>query len=588
MSSSLSSLSSPTDQTSYYTALDSHESTTASSPSYQRPSPYRQTRPLPYELQQHCQIFLEEQLCKSNYLLLPPPVDGMTDRGHLVTDTCATQFLTSILAAGSSKSQQLSKPVPIPPASHLALLSTIAIHPTCTTRADKPDLVDAASHALCYLRSILGLVGPLNADLRSAFQFRQAIRWGGRRTHGFSSGAASDGSDAESEREEGRLAGALANQSSVWSRGQDFWAVVGWAMNCSVLYPQRWRYWHTWLDFMCDVLEADWKERERIDLETSDPGDPMGEVTVTARQQSILMMYMDQQSGRQGSFKMIVKALLADGGSLSSTSFPEVFDKEPRGRQKESKKRKRESLDLENDKFGDYMDEDAVSSGSSEPPTPRKPRDQRKGKLLGVTHGGLIDSIPVRLRLFKLVSLATWTLRPLKELEDLYEDFAAALKLVPLSVFVLIISQRSSVLLAASYVTLLKELFYRLLPNSAKSPGRVDPEGEAGGSLTARMMEHCFVLHAANTVAPDDNAKLSIVVESALQMLWAADELEDDLRGLTRAVEKGIRAREAKVKKKKSAKAKVIDPEDAYALEVMDNSATRMQHFLELVGDDFD
>lgn len=354
-------------------------------------------------------------------------------------------------------------------------------------------------------------------------------------------------------------------------------------MNCSVLYPKRWEYWHPWLEFMCDVLEADWDERERIDREAFESGDQDEVEPISARQESIMTMYMDPKNGQQGFHKTIIKALLADGGRLSSTAFPEVFDKEPRGRKKESNKRKRDSLDLENDKFGDYLDEDAISSGASEPPTPQKSRHRKKTQPYGVSSPGMVDSIPIRLRLFKLLSLGTYTLRPLAELQDLYDDFAAALKLVPLSVFSLIVSQRANPLIPETHVTLLKELFYLLLPGSYKDPGKVDPDGEANGSLTMPMMEECFALHPANTVAPDDNARLSLVVESALQLLWTADMLDGDVTGLIRAVEKGIQAREAKVKKKRTSKAKPVDPEDAYALEILTNSSLRIQELLELI-----
>lgn len=52
---------------SFHTAAETDgdgNSTAASSPIHGLPSPYRGARSLPRELQQHCHIFLEEQLCK--------------------------------------------------------------------------------------------------------------------------------------------------------------------------------------------------------------------------------------------------------------------------------------------------------------------------------------------------------------------------------------------------------------------------------------------------------------------------------------------------------------------------------------------
>jgi hypothetical protein len=63
----LSSLGSSRSPASFYTAKDSDDaakSTAASSPAQSSPSPYHETRSLPPELKDHCQIFLEEQLCR--------------------------------------------------------------------------------------------------------------------------------------------------------------------------------------------------------------------------------------------------------------------------------------------------------------------------------------------------------------------------------------------------------------------------------------------------------------------------------------------------------------------------------------------
>lgn len=55
---------------SFHTAIDSEPgyrsaTTTASSPAQAAASPYREARPLPPEIKDHCQILLEEQLCTS-------------------------------------------------------------------------------------------------------------------------------------------------------------------------------------------------------------------------------------------------------------------------------------------------------------------------------------------------------------------------------------------------------------------------------------------------------------------------------------------------------------------------------------------
>ncbi|KAF4996251.1 hypothetical protein FGRMN_4607 [Fusarium graminum] len=547
-------LSSPS---SFVTAQDA-KSTAASSPVHENPCPYRDARPLPRDLKAHCQIFLEEQLY-----------------------TSAISLLNSIAGSGASGRMPTKKPVPIPPPSHLALLNTLIIHPLHTTRAEKKDRLDVSSQALDYLRNILNIVGPFNADFRTAFQFSSAPRWG-RRWDQNANGNDSDMSDAESNGDEERLRGQLANDGSIWNRGQDFWSTVGWAFNCSVLYPKRWRYWKVWLDLMLDVLEADWNERERRDQETQQANGPASDVPRTARNDSIIVTYMNQQNGRQNGAKGFVKALFADGSEISSSAYREVFDKEPRGPRKQSKKRKREQvLDLENDKFGDYFDDESMSSGVSEPPTPTKPKDTRKLGTAGAHPSGLVESVNIRLRLFKLLSAVTWALKKPTELHRLYEEYTASLKLLPLPMFTLFACRRPNALLSEAHITITKELFDLLLPSSYKNPSKVDPEGDAEGCLTLPMLEQCFVPHPANTVALEDNAKLSLVVEDAIQLLWACDLMVYSKR-FEAAVEKGITARETKAKKRRTGKMKG-DETDVLAQEVLANSAERIRVLLEVL-----
>ncbi|PHH86452.1 hypothetical protein CDD83_10220 [Cordyceps sp. RAO-2017] len=551
---------------SFYTANndDSEEvpSTAASSPAHAAARPYREASQLPRELKEHCQIFLEEQL----YI-------------------CAVNLLNSTLGAGLSRRPPTAKAVPVPPPSHLALLANLALHPLHTTRADKPDHLAVPSLALDYLRNLLAVVGPINAGFHAAFQFGSAPRWGRRSGHVAAAAAAasdSDASDAESDRDHDRLRGRMANEASVWSRGQDFWSAVGWAFNTATLHPHRWRYWKVWLDFMLDVLDADWCERERLDREAHEAKGKSGAAPVTSRRGSLIAAYMDQQDSRQTGFKRIMKALFADGGRLASSTFPEMFDKEPRGPRRDSRKRKRvQALDLENDKYGDYLDDESLSSGVSEPPTPEKARDQRRDVPFGSSSPALAESVRLRLRLFRLLSAAAFALRKRSDLNRLYEDFSAAVKLLPLPVFALFVTQRESPLLPETHVTMTKELFHLLLPSRYRDPGKVDPDGDATGSLTMPMLEHCYVSWHANTVGLEDNAKLSLVVENAMQLLWVCDMLRYTPAFADAAV-RGVEAREAKARKKRTGRTRV-DAGDALAQEVLAASADRIRVLLRVL-----
>lgn len=502
---------------------------------------------------------------------------------------CAINLLNSTLAAGTARRVESRGPVPVPPPSQLALLNTLLVHPRHTTRVDKPDHLDVASLALDYLRSLLEVAGPVNADMRTAFRFTCVPRASRRARLGVGDGGDDDNggaTDPESDGDGDRLRGSAANESSLWTRGQNFWSTVGWAFNCSVLHPQRWRYWRPWLDFMLDVLEADWDERQRTDLESYEASGGEGEQPVTSRQDSLIFAYMNQASGRQGGLKGIIKALVADGGPLSSSFFPEVFDKELRGSRRVPKKRKRDMvLDLDNDKFGDYFDDGSFSSDLSPPPTPQKPCDAGRGgrpdRTFGASGAGLAESCILRLRLFRLLSAATVALRRPAELARLYEHFTSSVKLLPLPTFSIFISQRANRMLPETHITIIKELFHLLLPSSYQSPRKVDPVADARGDLTAPMLEHCYVAYPANTVGFEDNAKLSLVVESSIRLLWACGML-DYTDGLARAVEVGIAAREAKAKKCRPGKGRTTD-DDRFAQELLHSSATRIRIWLDVL-----
>jgi hypothetical protein len=192
---------------------------------------------------------------------------------------------------------------------------------------------------------------------------------------------------------------------------------------------------------------------------------------------------------------------------------------------------------------------------------------------------GFVESVNIRLRLFSLLSAVTWSLQKSADLNRLYEEYCASLKRLPLPMFSLFSCQRPNILVSEARITITKELFDLLLPSSYKHPSKVDKDGEAKGALTLPMLEHCYVSHPANTVALDDNAKLSLVIEDAIQLLWACDLMEYS-EDFAEAVEKGIKARETKAKKRRTGKMK-SDETDAIAQEVLGNSGERIRILLE-------
>lgn len=350
-------------------------------------------------------------------------------------------------------------------------------------------------------------------------------------------------------------------------------------MNCSTLYPRRWPYWKSWLEFMLDTMARDWEERERLDLEAHEADGNVGDVPIAARSDSIIAMYLEQQSGRRGTFKAILKAMFADGDGIS-LAFQKVFAGERKGPKSASKKRKRETLDLDKDKWGDYCDDDGLSSGTSEPPTPEKSRGQKKDASYGTSQPGLSETVRIRLRLFRVLSMAVYTLQP-EDLGDLYDDFAAAVKVLPLPMFCLVVSPQDNPMLDEAQITVLKELLTLLTPNRSKDPARVDPEAEAQGALSVAMLQECWAPHHANTLALDDNAKLSVVIESVLQLLWTKDQIGHS-EELADAIRKGIDAREARTKRKRLGKGKA-DPSEVLAQDVLKNSSERLDVLLNVI-----
>lgn len=274
------------------------------------------------------------------------------------------------------------------------MLATLAIHPTHTSKLADSATHDISSLSLSYLRSVLATAGPVNANLRDAFSFRGDTSPRRRGNKGFSH-------NDDSEDDENHIRGKMANRGSVWARGQDFWKVLGWAFNCSALYPHRWRWWKPWLEYMLDVLEADYGERKRLDVEHEGQKD---EYEYQNLQESLLVSYVMPKNSRMSPLKPIMSALFADGSPSSQAIYKEVFKKENKIASKNNKKRKRARIDLDNDNYGDY-DEDE-STGGSEPPTPEHLRslameDDNSAALW--TTSSLAETIPLRLRLFALV-----------------------------------------------------------------------------------------------------------------------------------------------------------------------------------------
>lgn len=218
--------------------------------------------------------------------------------------------------------------------------------------------------------------------------------------------------------------------ASVWHCAEDFWHAVGWAFNCSVLHPARWERWQIWLQFMCNVLEDDWKEREkkyqeakqnqtdtsvlpeksgRSEREASQGAEPIKEENHTGKKpkmktvkvtddlgifrESLIFRYIASNT-TAGRNRRIMRAIFANGKS-NLGEFKEVFKDELRipvaDQELHNTKKRAGDINLDKDDYGDYQnhsDEDFEadqSSTSVSPPAkgsnakPRRSKRTRRG-----------------------------------------------------------------------------------------------------------------------------------------------------------------------------------------------------------------
>jgi hypothetical protein len=340
---------------------------------------YRTPVGLSFEIIQHTGIFFEENLCTCSSVLNQAPTNTSTD-------TQALTLLFNTLASGTFLSKTVIAPLP----QHLALAGTFLVHPATTNRAKNPEHQEAPHVALQLLRLVSTLLTPKDAKFDLAFSFKhiQTSR-SGRLLHADDDSPGSN--DVPQDKTNWQRLD-VANESSLWSRAEDFWHAVGWAFNCSVLHPERWEHWQTWLRFMCDILLEDWNVRERQYEELQEMSNQDGQEETTPEEgkgrangkrrgrgskkkddldsfrQSMLFRYIS--SGTHGQNRRIVRAIFADGSTTSVNEFRQVFAKELKHSKskptpEKAKKRDRE-VNIEKEQYGDYLSQDESDEEGNE------------------------------------------------------------------------------------------------------------------------------------------------------------------------------------------------------------------------------
>ena len=159
-------------------------------------------------------------------------------------------------------------------------------------------------------------MGPVGANFDLAFTFTHfaSSRYGGRRLADSKNELKNTATDEDTE----PLNFELARTGALWSRAEDFWHVVGWAFNCAVIHPKRWVRWQLWLEFMCDVLEDDWRERERrSESLDNEPEDHFQSASDHWLKESLIVKYISTSSGGYGRNRRILRAIFADGSATA-------------------------------------------------------------------------------------------------------------------------------------------------------------------------------------------------------------------------------------------------------------------------------
>lgn len=320
----------------------------------------------------------------------------------------ALALLNDLVTIGASQPDRVDRPAIIPIPFHTELVCALLIHPRYTTQAPASERLELASRSLTLLRNILEILGPVNARLDDAFSFSSvhASRASRRGRNTNDHGDAASGSDEEDSE---RTQGILANKGRLRTCAKDFWHVVGWAFNCSVKHPQRWQHWKVWLAYMLDVLEADYNERERLDLEDHNLGSPTPDARCEFKllRKSIIVKYVSDVEGRTAAAKRIVRSVFADGGIASLKEFPEVYPNETKEVQNQNGQKRKRGFSMDQS-FGGYDfqdDDDSAEQPEMADPEPESSQEDDEGDMSGQDpYLGGTESIALRQRLLKLVS----------------------------------------------------------------------------------------------------------------------------------------------------------------------------------------
>ncbi|KAJ9640990.1 hypothetical protein H2199_005658 [Coniosporium tulheliwenetii] len=467
---------------------------------------YRPSKPLTYAVRSHIAVYLEGSMSKASELICR----------HTAADHEAFTFLTHLLNAGTDVSapHRLFS-ASVPPPQYLAMAATLAVHPSLTTRTEDREKQNAANSALQYLRLVNKVVGPLHADLSTTFAFTESGSRTARRRRGRGVGRSESpgGTDVGG----GAIKSRYADADSVFARGGDFWQVVGWAFNCSVLHPRRWERWSLWLDMVLEVLEADLAARMANVEEAAEKGGiPRAEDTII---QSLVVRYVEGAGQGRTAWRRMMRAVLADGSKKAVSEFREVWEGETREpRKTEEKKARAREVDIEGDKWGDYDlsdEEDEVVNGHESHLRVRSSRNSTRHQSDRSEGSG--------------------------SEEGQNEDHAAKENSTAH-----LLGGLDSILLRQRVIALLSKVS-ELRPNALTHQGELfDVFTDYNTLLLSQPdLERFFLPAPANGNSYVDNAKVSLLLQTIVMQMFASGKIVPT-EAFGAAVEEGVRARREK------------------------------------------
>ena len=339
----------------------------------------------------------------------------------------------------------------------------------------------------------------------------------------------------------GRISNELANAGSLWACAENFWHVVGWCCNCSVLHKKRWERWSAWLSYIIDVLEADWEGRQST-----------GENDTNVK--SLIIKYIDSGRAASGGERKIVRAIFANGRPKSVAEFGEIWKNETKELKKDADVHKAEKIDINADDYGDYMDDEAeadLEDSASDHSSPARDMISNQVDSIPDTAGSLggVDSIHIRVRLLSLLSKVSASepgaFITLKALYDMYLD---QLRSLPIPAFFLIMSPPSlQPFVSAAASTLTQYVLLSLIAASAPLP--------PSDTLSQDILVTNYLPFPANRNSIVENTKVSLCIETLLRILDTHPEMGLSWTPeLHEAAEAGIKARITKAKKKQTKK----------------------------------